>query len=82
MTESPSCRMPLHVLESLQLGNWAQEVSNRGGQDKARKVCAAGRLEDVSNFIHAQNIAKIQRTLLVLTTSYHTTTFDTLRRDW
>src|ERR1700741_4240071 len=38
MTDSASCRMSLRVFGSLQLGNWAQETSDRGGrggQDKA-----------------------------------------------
>jgi hypothetical protein len=78
MTQSASCRMPLRILGSLQLGNWAREWSDRGGQDKARKVRAVGRLEDGSNFNQAPNIAKIQRTLPFSTTRYWITTFDTL----
>jgi hypothetical protein len=35
MTESASRRMRLRVLGSLQLGDWARETSDRGGQDKA-----------------------------------------------
>ena len=58
MTESVSCRMRLRVLGSLQLGDWAQETSDRGGQDKARKVRAIGRGEEGSNFNHAPNIAQ------------------------
>ena len=57
MTESASCRMPLRVLGSLQLGNWTLETSDRGGQDKAPKVRAVGREEEGSNFNHAPNIA-------------------------
>jgi hypothetical protein len=78
MTASVSCRNPLCALGSLQLGNWARETSDRGGQDKARKVRAVGRLEDGSNFNHAPNIAKVQRTLRFSTTRDRTTTFDTL----
>jgi hypothetical protein len=78
MTEIASCRMPLRVLGSLQLGNWALGTSDRGGQDKAPKVRAVGRLEEGSNFNHAPNIAKIRRTLPFSTTRYRTTTFDTL----
>ena len=78
MTASVFCRNPLCALGSLQLGNWARETSDRGGQDKARKVRAVGRLEDGSNFNHAPNIAKVQRTLRFSTTRYRTTTFDTL----
>ena len=71
------CKL-LRALGSLQLGNWARETSDRGGQDKARKVRAVGRLEDGSNFNHAPNIAKVQRTLRFSTTRDRTTTFDTL----
>ena len=78
MTESASCRMPLRVLGSLQLGNWPLETSDRGGQDKARKVRAVGRLEEGSNFNQVPNIAKIQRTFPFPTTRYWITTFDTL----
>jgi hypothetical protein len=70
--------MRLRVLGSVQLGDWARETSDRGGQDKAPKVRAVGRLEDGSNFNHAPNIAKIQRTLPFSTTRFQTATFDTL----
>jgi hypothetical protein len=53
-------------------------TSDRGGQDKARKVRAVGWGEDGSNFNHAPNIAKVQRTLRFSTTRDRTTTFDTL----
>ncbi len=78
MIESASCHSPLRAVGSLQLGDWALGTSDRGGQDKARKVRAVGRSEDGSNFNHATNIAKIQRTLRFSTTRYHVTTFDTL----
>ena len=78
MIGSVSSRNFLCVFGILQLGNWALKRSDRGGQDKTRKVRAVGRLEDGSNFNHAPNIAKIQRTLPFSTTRYRTTTFDTL----
>ncbi len=78
MTASVSCRNPLCAPGSMQLGNWALGTSDRGGQDKARKVRAVGRLEDGSNFNQAPNIAKIQRTFPFPTTRYWITTFDTL----
>ncbi len=78
MIASVSCRNPFCALGSLQFGNWAQGTSDRGGQDKARKVRAVGRLEDGSNFNQAPNIAKIQRTLPFSTTRIWITTFDTL----
>jgi hypothetical protein len=78
MIASVSCRNPFCALGSLQFGNWAQGTSDRGGQDKARKVRAVGRLEEGSNFNYASNIAKVQRTLRFSTTRDRTTTFDTL----
>jgi len=78
MIASVSCRNPFCALGSLQFGNWVQGTSDRGGQDKARKVRAVGWGEEGSNFNHAPNIAKIQRTLPFSTTLYRTTTFDTL----
>jgi hypothetical protein len=57
MTNSASCRMPLRVHGSVQLGDWALGMSDRGGQDKARKVRAVGWEEERSNFNHAPNIA-------------------------
>jgi hypothetical protein len=56
MTESEFCRNPLRALGSLQLGSWALETSDRGGQDKARKVRAVGRGEESRNFKHLPNI--------------------------
>lgn len=58
MTETASCRNSLRVLESLRLRNWALGTSDRGGQDKARKVRAVGREEEGSNFKQAPNIAR------------------------
>ncbi len=58
MIASVSCRNPFCALGSLQFGNWAQGTSDRGGQDKARKVRAVGRLEDCSNFNHASNVTR------------------------
>lgn len=57
MTESAFCRMRHPALGSLQIGSWALETSDRGGQDKARKVRAVGRGSKGSNFNHASNIA-------------------------
>jgi hypothetical protein len=58
MTENASCRNPMCFLGSLRLKDWAQEASDRGGQDKARKVRAVGRAEESRNFKHAPNIAR------------------------
>ena len=58
MTETASSRKSLCVPGRLQLGNWALGTSDRGGQDKARKVRAVGRGKEVGNFNHAPNIAR------------------------
>jgi hypothetical protein len=78
MTGIAFCRKPLRALVRSKLLRWAQETSDRRGQDKARKVRAVGRLEDGSNFNHAPNIAKIQRTLPFSTARYRRSTFHTL----
>ena len=78
MTRTAFCRKSPRVPTVCWLGSWALGTSDRGGQDKARKVRAVGRLEDGSNFNHTSNIAKIRRTLRFSTTRYRTTTFDTL----
>ena len=79
MTESASCRMPLRVLGSLQLGNWAQKTSDRGGQDKNRKVRTVGLMRNSAELRLVANIANASRTLPFSTTHNRTTTFDTLR---
>jgi hypothetical protein len=80
MTGSASCRKPLRAPGSLQHGSWALERSDRGGQDKSRKVRPVGRLEDGSNFNHSPNIANIQRTLPFLIARCSPSVFDTLWR--
>lgn len=78
MTTIAFCPKPPRAHGSFRIGNWALRMSDRGGQDKARKVRVAGRLEEASNFNHAPNIAKILCTLPVSTTRDRVTTFDTL----
>jgi hypothetical protein len=51
------CRNSLRTIVSFGVGNRALETSDRGGQDKARKVRAYGRLEDSSKFNQTSNIA-------------------------
>ena len=63
MTVSASCWLPLRVVGSLRLRNWAREVSDRGVQDKSRKVRPVGRLGNASIFSHHPNIAKVKRNL-------------------
>jgi len=71
--------MPLCVLGSLQLGNWALGTSDRGGQDKARKVRAVGR-DGLRQEIPAirQTLRNIDRTLRCFGTRYRRSIFDTL----
>ena len=79
MTERPSCRMPLRVLGSLQLGNWALGTSDRRGQDKSRKVRAVGWVRNSDKFRLVRNIAKVSRNLRFSATHDRPTTFNTLR---
>ena len=58
MTENASCRNPLRAPGSLQLGNWAQETSDRGGQDKNRKVRTVGWVRNSAKSGLLANIAK------------------------
>jgi hypothetical protein len=80
MTGIALCREPLRVLGSPKPGNWVLEGSDRGGQDKSRKVRPVGRLGNVSKFKHAPNIAKIQRNLSLAIGHCSFSVFDTLRR--
>jgi hypothetical protein len=78
MTGIAFCREPPPALARSKLMRWELGGSDRRGQDKARKVRAVGRGEEVSNFKYAPNIAKIQRTLSFSTMRYCRSTFDTL----
>ena len=79
MTESASCRMALRLLGNLQLRNWALGTSDRGGQDKARKVRAVG-CGWVERRIPAitQTLSSIRRNLRFLARCYCRSAFDTL----
>ena len=57
MTRTAFCRKSPRVPRVCWLGSWALGTSDRGGQDKARKVRAVGRGEEGSNFNHPLNIA-------------------------
>jgi hypothetical protein len=81
MTESASCRKPLRVLGSLQLGNWPLETSDRGGQDKSRKVRTVGWVRNSAKFRLVRNIARVSRNLRFSATHYRPTTFYTLRSE-
>ena len=79
MTASVSCCNLLCALGGLQLGSWTLETSDRGGQDKARKVRAVGR-DGCHLKIPAirQTLRNIERTLRCSGTRYRRLTFDTL----
>ena len=79
MTNSASCRIPLRVLGSVQLGDWARETSDRGGQDKSRKVRdgrSVGKRQPNSAMF--RTLRRSHRNLRFSTTRYRPTTFDTL----
>jgi hypothetical protein len=79
MTGSASCRKPLLALGSLQLGSWALERSDRGGQDKAHKVRAVGwDAFYLKTTAIQQTLRDNDRTLQFSTTHYRRSTFDTL----
>ena len=59
MTESASCPKPLRVLGSQQLGDWAQKTSDRGGQDKNRKVRTVGSVRNSFKSRLTANIANV-----------------------
>jgi hypothetical protein len=56
MTRTASCRKSPRAPRVCWLGSWALGTSDRGGQDKARKVRAVGRGEESRNFKHLPNI--------------------------
>ena len=81
MTNSASCHKPLRVLGSLQLGDWAREASDRGGQDKSRKVRPVGWVRNSAKFRLVRNIARVSRNLRFSATRYRRSTFATLRSE-
>ena len=80
MTEIAFCCRPSEVLAGRKVIGMAQGESDRGWQDKSRKVRPVGRLGNVSEFKHAPNIAKIQRNLSFTIGHCSFSVFDTLRR--
>jgi len=70
------CKL-FRALGSLKFGNWALEMSDRGGQDKARRVRAVGwKMAAISTML--QTLHHIERTLRCLGTRSRRSTFDTL----
>ena len=81
MTETASFRKSLCVPGKLQLGSWALRTSDRGGQDKNRKVRTVGLMRNSVEFRLATNIANVSGTLPFSTTHNRSSTFDTLWRE-
>jgi hypothetical protein len=79
MTGSACVASRSALLESCSSGVGALETSDRGGQDKARKVRAVGR-DGEHREIPAiqQTLHHIRRTLRLSGTRYRRSTFDTL----
>jgi hypothetical protein len=80
MTAFAFSREWLRILGRFRLGGWALETSDRGGQDKNRKVRTVGSVRNSAKFRLVAHIAKFSRNLDLSTTRYLRSTFDTLRR--
>jgi hypothetical protein len=74
------CRKPLRVFVSFALGRRALGRSDRGGQDKARKVRAVGCSGIASKFKHAQDIAPLRSNLRFSAPRCSCSSFHTLRQ--
>jgi hypothetical protein len=81
MTAFAFSREWLRILGKLRLGGWALGTSDRGGQDKNRKVRTVGWVRNSAKFRFVAHIAKFSRNLDLLTTRYLRSTFDTPWRD-
>ena len=81
MTAFAFSRQWPRVLEKFRLGGWPLGTSDRGGQDKSRKVRAVGWVRNSAKFRLVRNIARVSRNLRFSATHYRPTTFYTLRRD-
>ena len=75
MTRTAFCRKSPRVPRVCWLGSWALITSDRGGQDKNRKVRTVGSVRDSAKFRFVSNIANDFRTLLFLTMRYRSSTF-------
>ena len=80
MTRTAFCRKSPRVPRGSWVGSWALGTSDRGGQDKGRKVRPVGWLGNGRNFRRASNIAKVRRTLPISRCSCPFLSFATLRR--
>ncbi len=81
MTGIALCRKPLRALARSKLMRWALGGSDRGGQDKNRKVRTVGWVRNSARSGLFGNIASLSRNLHFSTTRYRRSTIDTLRND-
>jgi hypothetical protein len=81
MTAIALCRKPLRGLARSKLMRWALGGSDRGWQDKSRKVRTVGWVRNSAKFRLVRNIARVSRNLRFSATHYRPTTFDTLRSE-
>ena len=81
MTAFAFSREWLRILGKLRLGGWALGTSDRGGQDKNRKVRTVGWVRNSAKFRLVRNIARVSRNLRFSATHYRPTTFSTLRSE-
>jgi hypothetical protein len=79
MTAIAFCCKPLRAFGSLKLGIWALGMSDRGGQDKSRKVRPVGRARNSVKSSLGSNIANVSCNLRVMATRRRHSAFDTLR---
>ena len=80
MTRTAFWRKSPRVQRVCWLGSWALGTSDRGGQDKSRKVRPVGWRGNVREFKHAPNIAKTLRKSSSLIARCSSSAFDTLWR--
>jgi hypothetical protein len=75
------CRKPLRALARSKLMRWALGGSDRGGQDKNRKVRTVGWVRDSTKSALFANVATASRNLHFSTTRYRCSTFSSLRSE-
>ncbi len=81
MTAFAFSRQWPRVLGKFRLGGWPLGMSDRGGQDKSRKVRTVGWVGNSAKFRLVAHVAKFSRNLDLSTTRYLRSAFDTLWRD-
>jgi hypothetical protein len=81
MTAIALCRKPLRALARSKLTRWALGGSDRGGQDKNRKVRTVGWVRNSFKYRLIANIANVACNLLFSTTRHERLSFGTLRSD-